>query len=159
MLPGQSAFVEHTRLMFAPPAHVLGIKKLVPTWHSASLAHGLLTLPVVHVGVPCAKLHVPGVRATLFLLTAFNEITLDRAPGLHSCVSSTHGSSFRHGFPECRAQVPPLQVSRPLQKNPSLQELALFTWTQPLKGLHASIVQSLLSLQLMLVPMQEPLEQ
>ena len=159
MLPGQSAFVEHTRPMFVPPAHVLGIKKLVPMWHSASLAQSLPTLPVEQVGVPNAKLHVPGVRGTLFLLTALNAITLVRGPDLQPCVSSSHGSLIGQGFPECREQLPPLQVSRPLQKNPSSQRLELFACTQPLAGLHASCVQTLLSSQSRFVPLQEPLEQ
>ncbi|MEK7757434.1 MAG: hypothetical protein AAB385_09530 [Planctomycetota bacterium] len=159
VLPGQFAFVEHTLLMFVPPAHLLGIRLLVPTWHSASLAHNLLTLPVEHLGGTSARLHVPGVIATLFFLTALNDITLVLVLGSQLSVTSSQVALGGHGSPECKPQLPPLHVSLPLQNNPSSQELELFAWTQPLDGLHESSVHSLLSLQSMVVPLQEPLEQ
>jgi len=109
------------------------------------------------MGGTSARLHVPGVIATLFFLTALNDITLPL--GLHVCVASSQVVLDGHGLPECKPQFPPLHVSLPLQNNPSAQELELFAWTLPLDGLHVSSVHSLLSLQSRIVPLHEPLEQ
>ncbi len=70
VLPGHPAFDAHTLLMFVPPAHRLGVRKLVPTWHSASLEQGLFTLPVKHLDGAAAKLQVPGVSGTPLTLIA-----------------------------------------------------------------------------------------
>ena len=49
-----------------------------------------------------------------------------------------------HGLPECTEQVPPLQVSVPLQNRPSLQGAVLFgCWQTLLTPLQTSLVQTL----------------
>jgi len=48
-----------------------------------------------------------------------------------------------HGLPECTLQVPPAQLSVPLQNSPSLQGPALATaWHWPFCGLHVPVLQA-----------------
>jgi hypothetical protein len=58
-------------------------------------------------------------------------------------------------------QTPLEQTSLAVQAELSLQlvPFVAFAWVQPLVTLHASVVQALLSLQLIVVPRQTPLEQ
>ena len=57
-----------------------------------------------------------------------------------------------HGFPAWTLQLPPLQVSAPLQNSPSVQASLLFACVQPVVALQPSVVHGLLSLQLSLAP-------
>ena len=66
-----------------------------------------------------------------------------------------------HGLPAWTEQVPPLQVSVPLQYKPSVQDAVLLGLLQPIPTVHMSSVQTLLSEQspLLGVPLQVPPEQ
>jgi len=77
--------------------------------------------------------------------------------GLHESSVQTFPSLQLGGAPP--TQAPPEQVSFVVQALPSLQELVLFTCTQPLVGLHESLVHTLPSLQLTSAPTQTPPEQ
>src|SRR6185295_19274231 len=57
-----------------------------------------------------------------------------------------HSPPPAHGSPACTAQLPPLHVSAPLQKVPSLQGALLFAWMQEPLPLQWSSVQTLPSL-------------
>jgi hypothetical protein len=57
-----------------------------------------------------------------------------------------HSPAPAHGFPACTLQVPPLQVSGPLQKKPSVHGSLLFVWTQVPLPSHSSVVHGFPSL-------------
>ena len=95
--------------------------------------------------------------------------TLHGFPSLHGAVLSvclhpvrgSHASSV-HGLPSPHAgggpptQLPPAQLSFVVQASSSLQGRALFACTQPVAGLHESVVQTLPSPQAMNAPVQLP---
>src|ERR1041385_345554 len=68
---------------------------------------------------------------------------------LSTQVSIVHskGSLLTHGSPAWTEHEPSAQVSGPLQKLPSSQELLLLVFTQPVAGSHESVMQTLLLLQ------------
>src|SRR5206468_488404 len=54
-----------------------------------------------------------------------------------------HSAPPAHGSPACTPQLPPPQVSAPLQNSPSVQGAVLFGWAQVPAPLHWSLVQPL----------------
>jgi glyoxylate utilization-related uncharacterized protein len=90
----------------------------------------------------------PSVQALLLF------VNTHPVAGLHASVVQTLPSLQVSAGPATHA--PPEQVSPVVQAFPSLQGLLLFVNTQPVVGLHASVVQGLLSLHVIGVCVQPP---
>ncbi len=128
------------RLPSSWPAQSLSMahaQVLVPLWHLLLWQAS----PVVHE-LPSSQLAVLLAYTQPALASQFSVVQ-----GLLS-VQSTLGSS---SWP---AQVPPLQVSLAVHLLPSSQGLLLAVYTQPVLGLHESLVHGFKSLHTTEVPVQ-----
>ncbi len=96
-------------------------------------------------------------RSALSLLSS-NSMSVRRpvAWSMQMSFASSHTWCGVQGSPACAEQLPPAQVSLPLQKIPSLQGAVLLAWTQPDVGLQESSVQGLWSSQTRGVPTRQP---
>jgi hypothetical protein len=129
-----------------------------------SVVHASLSLQLR--GVPAVQVPLWQVSPPLQTLPSEHEVPFvtfvftQPVDGLHESVVQTFESLQLSGVP--LVQVPLWQVSAPLQTLPSLHDAPLTTGvcTQPVLGLHVSMVQTLESLQLSGVPaVQVPLWQ
>jgi hypothetical protein len=94
---------------------------------------------------PVATLHVSVVQTLLSLHVSAMLVKTQPVAGLH--VSAVQALPSLHTVTVPGLQVPPPQTSPTVQALPSLQTLVLFVCTQPVAGLHVSVVQGLSSLQ------------
>ena len=93
----------------------------------------------------------PSVQALVLL------VKTHPAAGVH--VSVVHGLwSLQSSVPVPGWHVPPPQMSPTVHVLPSEHAFVLFVKTQPLAGLQVSVVQTLLSLQVLAVPRHTPQE-
>jgi hypothetical protein len=72
----------------------------------------------------------------------FAAVKQFRSVSLHVVL---HSAPPAHGSPACRLQLPPLQVSLPLQKTPSSHGAVLFGWVHAPAPSQTSSVQGLVS--------------
>jgi hypothetical protein len=113
---------------------------------------GLLSLHTIAVPAQTPPLQVSLV---VHALPSSHEAVLLAwtQPVAGSQLSSVHGLlSSQFNAPVPGWQLPPAQTSPVVQKLPSSHAAVLFAKTQPVAGLHVSVVQTLLSLQTTVVP-------
>ena len=94
---------------------------------------------------------------SLHALWSGSEAEQAAACSLQVSVQSESSSGPSHGSPGCTLQLPPAQLSLPLQNTPSSHGAVLSRWSHSLvMSLHASVVQPFSSAQLRSVPVQTP---
>jgi hypothetical protein len=111
------------------------------------------SLPLLH-GLPACTPQFPPLQVSAPLqnwpsvqaLPSGSGAVQESLPSLQDSEQSPSPSGGGQGLPAWIAQLPPLQVSAPLQKRPSLQEAELLAWMQAPLPLHWSVVQGLPSL-------------
>src|SRR5437867_1181509 len=105
---------------------------------------------IAEVSVP-AHVPPPQTSPVVHALPSSHESVLfvwvQPVAGTHPSVVQTLWSSQSVAEVSVPAHVPPPQISPVVQALPSLHESVLFVWVQPVAGAHASVVQTLLSLQ------------
>jgi hypothetical protein len=106
-------------------------ESVVHTFPSSQLIGVPLQTPPEHTSFPVQAF--PSLQVTLLL------VCVQPVAGLQASVVQTFPSSQFGGGPP--VQVPPTHVSPVVQRFPSLHELLLLANTQPVVGLHVSVVQ------------------
>src|SRR5439155_9003342 len=122
--------------MIGVPAHT-SLLQTSPVVHGFRSSHGAVLFGCVQVPSPS---HWSSVQ------TSPSSVHGVSAAVWQPCAASlqvlSHSGPPAHGSPPC-VQVPPLHVSVPLQKRPSLQEAVLLGCVQAPAPLHTSSVQTL----------------
>src|SRR5438034_3586056 len=123
------------------PAHT-SLLQTSPVVHGFRSSHGAVLSGCVQAPSPSHWSSVQTSPSSVHGVSA--AVWQSWAASLHVLL---HSGPLAHGSPLC-LQTPPLQVSVPLQKTPSLHGAVLLVCVQPLEGSHPSSVHGLPSLQL-----------
>src|SRR5438093_8173924 len=129
-----------------PSSHTIGVPAHTSLLQTSPVVHGFRSS---HVAVLLGCAHVPSPSHWSSVQTSPSSVhgvsAVVRQLWAASLQVSLHSGPLAHGSPLC-VQTPPLQVSVPLPKRPSLQEAVLFGCVQAPAPLHTSSVQTLPSL-------------